>query len=118
MDPDTGVPLRVDVFGDGRRRPPAFTTAFRDFSRRHAAGRRARRFDPPPGADVRFDDVLDIADAANQYAPVLPPDTVAGLAKAPRPTGAVGVYGPGVTELHRHPAVRPRGRPAARAAAP
>ena len=51
-------------------------------------------FDPPAGVDVDFDDVLDIADAANQYAPVRPPDTVAGLAEG-------GVVGPRGRRLRR-----------------
>ena len=43
--------------------------------------------------------MLDIADAANQYAPVRPPDTVAGLAKTSASDGAVGVYGRGATQV-------------------
>ncbi len=61
---------------------------------------RARR----PGVDVEFDDVLDIADAANQYAPVRPPDTVAGLPKAASSDRAVGVYGARDDPGDRHPA--------------
>ena len=48
---------------------------------------------------MEFDDVLDIADAANQYAPVRPPDTVAGLPKAASSDRAVGVYGSGMTQV-------------------
>ena len=54
---------------------------------------------PPPGIAVEQDDVLDIADAANQFAPLVPPDTVAGLTKAPQAVRAVGVYGAGMTRL-------------------
>ena len=60
--------------------------------------------------------MLDIADAANQYAPVRPPDTVAGLAKTASSDGAVGVYGRGPDPGDRDPAARPRGRRAARPA--
>ena len=49
--------------------------------------------------DVDFDDVLDIADAANQYAPVRPPVTVLGLAQAEVSDRAVGVYGRGMTQF-------------------
>lgn len=96
-DPDTGVALRVEVTGKGASRP-AFTTEFEAFSA--ATPSRSRTtFEPPPGADFRFDDVLDIADAVNQFAPFLAPDRVAGLDKAPQADGAVGIYGSGVTRL-------------------
>jgi hypothetical protein len=96
-DPDTGVALRVEVTGKGASRP-AFTTEFEDFSAATPAPSRTT-FEPPPGADFRFDDVLDIADAVNQFAPYLAPDRVAGLAKAPQADRAVGIYGSGVTRL-------------------
>ncbi len=96
-DPDSGVALRVDVVARVADKP-AFTTAFESFdAATPPAGRTS--FVTPPGVDFRFDDVLDIADAANQYAPILPPDVVAGLSKAPQADGAVGIYGSGVTRL-------------------
>ena len=97
LDPGSGVPLRVEVYADGvghrrlHQRVPGLLE--------RPAGRAAVRFDPPAGVDVDFDDVLDIADAANQYAPVRPPDTVAGLPKAAASDRAVGVYGTGMTEV-------------------
>lgn len=97
LDPETGVPLRVEVHA-GPAGTAAFTTEFREFS-----GDRPEdgsvTFDPPDGVEVDFDDVLDIADAANQYAPVRPPDSVAGLEKAPSSDRAVGVYGRGMTQV-------------------
>ena len=89
--------LRVVVFGKGRA-TPAFTSAFEEYSPATPPVERTR-FAVPRGADFEFDAVLDIADAANQYAPVLPPDTVAGLAKSPQADRAVGIYGSGVTRL-------------------
>ena len=56
-------------------------------------------FTPPPAADIAFEGALDIADAANLYAPVLPPPTLVGLAKSPAAIRAVGVYGSGVTQI-------------------
>ena len=97
VDPASGVVLRVVVVAKGAQ-TPAFATQFHEFSAATPPGDRTQ-FVPPPGADFDFDDVLDIADAANQYAPVLPPDTVAGLAKAPESDRAVGVYGSGVTRV-------------------
>lgn len=95
-DPDTGVPLRVEVYGAAAA--PAFTSTVRDFD-----GSRPSRadtgFEPAPGAEVRFEDVLDIADAANQYAPIVPPATAAGLPQSGSTDGAVGVYGEGMTQV-------------------
>jgi hypothetical protein len=97
LDPATGVPLRVEVYADGAS-AAAFTSQFREFSADRPSDDEVS-FDAPPGVDVDFDDVLDIADAANQYAPVRPPATVAGLAKAPSSDRAVGVYGRGMTQV-------------------
>jgi hypothetical protein len=97
VDPGSGVPLRVEVYADGAD-APAFTSQFREFSADRPADGEVS-FDAPEGVDVEFDDVLDIADAANQYAPVLPPDTVAGLPKSDSSDRAVGVYGRGMTQV-------------------
>jgi hypothetical protein len=97
IDPASGVPLRVEVYAAGSA-GPAFTSEFRSFSADPPDPAQVR-FEPPAGVDVRFDDVLDIADAANQYAPVRPPDTVAGLARAAASDRGVGVYGSGMTEV-------------------
>jgi hypothetical protein len=95
-DPVTGVPLRVEVYAASAR--PAFTSAFREFSA-GAPDATAVAFTPTPSTTVRYDDVLDIADAANQYAPVLPPASAAGLAKSSASDGAVGVYGEGMAQV-------------------
>jgi hypothetical protein len=97
VDPDTGHPLRVEVFARGATSPD-FTSAFIDFST-----------DEPTGDDVTFrgtdavertfDDVLDIADAANQFAPFTPPEIIAGLDRSTDTGGAVGVYGEGLTQV-------------------
>jgi hypothetical protein len=97
LDPRSGVPLRVEVYAAGAA-TPAFTSGFREFSADRPDPATVR-FDPPAGVDVHFDDVLDIADAANQYAPVRPPDTVAGLPRAAASDRAVGVYGAGMTQV-------------------
>jgi hypothetical protein len=97
LDPDSGVPLRVEVYAAGTG-TAAFTSEFREFSSDRPDSARVA-FDPPTGVEVESDDVLDIADAANQYAPVRPPDTVAGLQKAASSDRAVGVYGSGMTQV-------------------
>ncbi len=96
-DPGSGVVLRIAVVGKGAT-GPAFSSEFLEFSAATPAVARTS-FVPPPGIAVEQDDVLDIADAANQFAPLVPPDTVAGLAKAPQAVRAVGVYGAGMTRL-------------------
>jgi hypothetical protein len=96
-DPDSGVVLRLDVYAAGSD-DPAFTTELRQFSAETPAAA-LTDFEPTGQADVSFDDVLDIADAANQYAPLRPPRTVGGLAMSSASDGAVGVYGGGITQL-------------------
>ncbi|HCB06502.1 MAG TPA: hypothetical protein DEQ43_20060 [Nocardioides bacterium] len=97
VDPGSGVPVKVEVYADGAD-SAAFTSQFRDFSA-HRPSDDALSFEAPAGVHVGFDDVLDIADAANQYAPVRPPATVAGLPKADSSDRAVGVYGSGMTQV-------------------
>ena len=96
-DPVTGLVLRLEVYGP-HDATPSFQTAFDavSFAR---PGLAVTRFVRPPGVTVSFDNVLDIADAANQYAPLEPPAVVAGLRRAPTPRGGVGVYGSGLSRL-------------------
>ena len=95
-DADTGLVLALDAYGDAPQ--PALSTAFTsvDLSRPPA---RATSFHAASGVRRTVDDVLDIADAANQFAPVLPPDTVAGLPRAPSSQQAVGLYGGGLAQV-------------------
>lgn len=97
VDPASGVPLAVEVYAAGSS-SPAFSSAFEEFSAQRPDDGDVD-FDAPPGVDVDVDEVLDIADAANQYAPVRPPATVAGLDKAASSDRAVGVYGQGMTQV-------------------
>lgn len=96
-DPESGVPLRVEVYADGDD-APSFTSAFLDFSSERPDDPTVS-FSPAPRVELDQDDVLDIADAANQYAPVTPPSVVAGLEKSATSDRAVGVYGEGMTQL-------------------
>ena len=97
VDPDTGLTLRAEVFGRGpgpRTSPPRSSTSppmSRPVTRSPSAG--------PTRIERTFDDVLDIADAANQFAPFPPPDTIAGLDRSIDTGGAVGVYGEGLTQV-------------------
>ena len=95
-DEETGLALRVEVYAGSST--PVLTTAFEEFS--------AADPEPDQVADTwsgqverDFDDTVDLADAANQYAPFRVPRRVAGLERRTAGTGAVGVYGTGVTRL-------------------
>ncbi|WP_051552234.1 hypothetical protein [Nocardioides sp. URHA0020] len=96
-DPASGVPLRVEVYADGDG-SPSFVTELRGFSSARPAAS-ATTFASSPGIEVTHQDVLDIADAANQYAPLRPPASIAGLPMSSTSDGAVGVYGVGITQL-------------------
>ena len=95
-DADTGLVLALDAYGDASQ--PALSTAFTSVDLSRPASR-ATSFHAAHGLRMTVDDVLDIADAANQYAPVLPPDSVAGLTKSASAQDAVGIYGSGLTQV-------------------
>ncbi len=93
---ESAVPLLVEVYAGAAT--PAFTSRFTDVSTEPPSDD-VLTFEATPGTDVESEDVLDIADAANQYAPVRPPATAAGLALGPASDRAVGVYGEGTAQL-------------------
>lgn len=95
-DPDSGVPLRVALYDSSDRL--AFSSTLRDFSTGEPTAADVA-FTPTPSSTVRHENVLDIADAADQYAPLVPPDSAAGLAESAASDGAVGVYGRGMTQV-------------------
>lgn len=97
-DPSTGVPLRVEVFAVAST-SASFTSEFMSFSSATPAAT-TTAFAAPAGARVSYDGIVDIADAANHYAPVAPPHILAGLSQSgDARLRAVGVYGAGVTQL-------------------
>ncbi|CCQ14965.1 putative sigma E regulatory protein, MucB/RseB [Rhodococcus sp. AW25M09] len=97
-DPDSGLPLRVDVLGAGATRP-IVSTAFLDFSSAIPDADTVR-FVPPPGTDVQLQDGLDIASFADRIDTTGLPTSLSGLDLQSRDAqGSVGIYGRGVTEL-------------------
>lgn len=95
---ETGVALRVDVYGDDAD-TPAMTTSFLDLTTSPPPAT-ATAFSPHPDVEVEFENAVDIAAAADKYAPFRPPRTLAGLERRPTDgVGAVGDYGRGVTRL-------------------
>lgn len=98
VDARTGLPLRVSVYGPAED-TAAMTTSFLELST-EAPGAADTAFTRPPGAEFDVDETLDIATQADRFAPVLPPDRLAGLQRRPGDRGgAVGDYGRGVTRL-------------------
>ncbi len=96
-DAASGIPLLVEVFAAGAVSPD-FSSRFTEFSPEPPAAD-TLAFVTPANAEVTYDDVLDIADAANQYAPLRPPAVVAGLRQSDASDGAVGVYGQGAAQV-------------------
>jgi hypothetical protein len=95
-DPVTGLVLALDAYGDEAQ--PAISTAFTSINLRTPPPA-TTAFHPAPGLHETVDDILDIADAANQFAPVLPPAQIAGLPKSASSPDAVGIYGSGLTQV-------------------
>jgi hypothetical protein len=96
-DSGSGLPLRVEVYARGSA-TPAVTSRFIDLSlgrpSPHDVGFRA-----PRDANVRYDEVVDLAAAADRFAARIPPRTLAGLRARLAFPGSVGVYGRGPTVL-------------------
>lgn len=109
VEPASGLPLRMAVYAKGAA-DPAVTTTFLEVSIKTPPASDTS-FSPPPGADVRDADVIDVAAAANRYAPLRAPEKLAGLTRRPTGVGAVGVYGHGLTTLVAIPLWAPAADP-------
>ena len=97
-DEETGLPLRVEVYGEGES-TAAVSSEFMSFSASEPSAS-VLAIPSPDDADYRHDDVIDIADATNRFAPIAAPQSLLGLRRSTStPLFAVGVYGHGVTRL-------------------
>ena len=96
-DSVTGLPLQVELFARGGRFP-AISSALVDVSF-DAPDADALSFEPPCPDEVRYDNVVDIASAADRFAARVPPSTLAGLPSRGDAQGSVRVYGRGPTVL-------------------
>jgi len=98
-DPETGLPLRVSVYGEGATLP-AVTTSFLDIDFERPSAN-TTNFSPPPGARVQVDEVDDIVAAVDRFGDLVPPARLAGLDRREQAEGlgSVGDYGRGVTVL-------------------
>lgn len=98
-DPETGLPLRVAVYGE-EEPVPAVTTSFLDIDYERPSPQ-TTYFSPPPGARVQVDEVEDIVAAVDRFGDSVPLDQLAGLDRREQAEGlgSVGDYGRGVTVL-------------------
>lgn len=96
VEPSSGVPVKVTVHGAGAR--PVMQTRFLDLDMGMPAEQQTM-LDLSPAAELQFDDVVDIAAAANRYSQLAAPPSLGGLDRRRTGLGAVGLYGSGVTLL-------------------
>lgn len=97
-DPGTGLPLRVDLYGRGDRRPVLSTRVSELALATPDAATTA--FVPAAGTTVNYEESVDVAAAANAFTEVDLPPTVAGLGtRDGADPGAVGIYGRGATTM-------------------
>lgn len=109
IDPGSGLPLRVEVYGGG---VGAVTSTFQQLNIGMPA-EATTSFVTPPGATFQVTDVVDVADAADQFAPAVAPDVLAGLSRRTDGAvqGALGEYGRGVTVVAAVPILDRLARP-------
>jgi hypothetical protein len=97
-EPGTGLPLRVAVYGAGEQHP-VLTTTVRELSL-GAPPATATDFTPAEDVRVTYEQAVDVAAAANAFAPFDLPASLAGLeSRDGEDPGAVGIYGRGPTTL-------------------
>ena len=97
-DPESGLPVQVDLYGRGEQRPVVSTALVQlDLAVPDPA---TTRFSPSSGITVNYEDSVDVAASANAFAPFDLPGTLAGLgARSGEDPGAVGIYGRGPTTV-------------------
>ncbi len=109
-DPDSGLPLRVELYGMEDRRP-VLTTTLQELQLGTPA-EELTKFSIPAGVRVNYDQSVDVAAAANAFAPADLPNSLAGLSsRTGEDPAAVGVYGRGPTTLIALPLRREVARP-------
>jgi hypothetical protein len=97
-DPDSGLPLAVELYGVGERRP-VLTATLREL-KLGAPPTTTTHFRLAEGVRVQYEESVDVAAAANAFAPYDLPVSLAGLgSRDGQDPGAVGIYGRGPTTL-------------------
>jgi hypothetical protein len=92
-DPRSGLPVRVELTARGQHRP-IVTATFLDL-RQDAPDPADLRFAVPDDAEVRADEVSDLARAIDRFSPFVLPDLVAGQPRRTRVASAASTYGRG-----------------------
>ena len=97
-DPETGLPLRVELYGVGDRHPVLRSTVRVVDQTPPPAS--ATLFRPASGIRINYEESVDVAAAANALSAYDLPDSLAGLTtRGGEDPGAVAVYGRGPTTL-------------------
>jgi hypothetical protein len=94
----SGLPLQVELYGLGEERP-VLTTTLRELALGEPPAA-STDFTPAEGVQVNYQPSVDVAAAANAFAPYDLPASLAGLgSRDGQDPGAVGIYGRGPTTL-------------------
>jgi hypothetical protein len=97
-EPGSGLPMRVELYGVGEQRP-VLTTTLHEVGLGEASAE-ITNFTPAAGVRVNYEQSVDVAAAANAFAPYDLPASLAGLSSRDgEDPGAVGIYGRGPTTL-------------------
>jgi hypothetical protein len=97
-DPASGLALEVELYGVGGQRP-VVTTTLREL-KLGAPPTTTTHFRLPEGVRVSYEQSVDVAAAANAFAPYDLPASLAGLtSRNGQDPAAVGIYGRGPTTL-------------------
>lgn len=97
-DPATGLALRVELYAAGERRPVLASTLSTFDPRTPEPS--TTSYDPATQSTITFEESVDVAAAANAFAPYDLPANLAGLGtRDGEDPDAVGVYGRGPTVL-------------------
>jgi hypothetical protein len=97
-DPTSGLALEVELYGVGEQRP-VLTTTLRELKLGEPPTT-TTHFRLAEGVRVSYEQSVDVAAAANAFAPYDLPVTLAGLSsRNGQDPGAVGIYGRGPTTL-------------------
>ena len=98
IDPQSGLPLQVELYGAGEKRP-VLRTALRQL-RLGTPAAETTRFARAEGIQVNYEDSVDVAAAADAFAPGDLPASLGGLSsRTGEDRSAVGIYGRGPTTL-------------------
>ena len=98
VDPQSGLPLQVELYGADEKRP-VLSTVLRELSVGTPLDG-VTRFAQAAGVRLNYEESVDVAAAANAFAPADLPASLGGLnSRTGEDPSAVGIYGRGPTTL-------------------